>query len=521
METIQKNTAALSAAVRAYREAMLADPYRPTWHFAVPDDNGYPGDPNGAFYADGRYHLMYLYRNTAKGAFHWGHISSSDLLHWRHHPDALEGDEGDEGCFSGGAFVDDDGIAYLTFWKFPSKGEHPKDNGGIGMAKAYPPYEHWERMEPVALEESEWGILDVERDGEILHLGCADPSNIWKSGDLYYMQTGNLCVLNKYGRNEDSDPAYRGDHTDLFRSRDLSHWEYVGRFYENPHTDADYPDDTEDDMCPEFLPLPDSAGGGKMTDRYLQLFIAHNRGAQYYTGMWDAEHERFLPETHGRFSWRDSACFAPESLIDGKNRQLAWFWFRDDPEKAVETYGWTGVYSFPRTLWLENGILHMAPAEELAFLLSHRQDMDAFRLAGGEEKALCLHDPHSFRLYAEISAADAETGFAVLADADERTDIFYDASAGKLILDASQSGADGWKCREEALFRLAEGEKLILEILVDHSVIEVYANGRQAIARRVFPKNPEQAAGVLAFSRGGEAAFETLTIHTVEPANPC
>jgi len=44
----------LSTAVRAYREGMLADPYRPTWHFVCPDDNGEPGDPNGAFYADGR-----------------------------------------------------------------------------------------------------------------------------------------------------------------------------------------------------------------------------------------------------------------------------------------------------------------------------------------------------------------------------------------------------------------------------------------------------------------------------------
>ena len=519
MEAIQKNTAALSAAVRAYREAMLADPYRPTWHFAVPDDNGYPGDPNGAFYADGRYHLMYLYRNTAKGAFHWGHISSSDLLHWRHHPDALEGDAGDEGCFSGGAFLDDDGTAYLTFWKFPSKGEHPKDNGGIGMAKAYPPYEHWERMEPVALEESEWGILDMERDREVLHLGCADPSNIWKSGGLYYMQTGNLCVLNKYGRNEDSVPAYRGDHTDLFRSRDLSHWEYVGRFYENPHTDADYPDDTEDDMCPEFLPLPDSAGGGKMTDRYLQLFIAHNRGAQYYTGKWDAEHERFLPETHGRFSWRDSACFAPESLIDGKNRQLAWFWFRDDPEKAFETYGWTGVYSFPRALWLENGILHMAPAEELEQLQSHEMRLPAFPLSG--KKELSVPDGTSFRLRAEIRVGDAENvGFFVRADETERTEISYDRKNGGLVVNTENSGCTGWRIRECAPFALSDGETLSLDIMVDRSVVEVYANERQAIARRVYPTHPERAVRVIAFADGGEAQVCSLAAWKTEPTNP-
>ena len=81
----------LIANSREYRELMLSDPYRPTYHFAIPDDDGRPGDPNGAFYADGRYHLMYLYRRRSTNAFHWGHISSRDLLHWRSHPDAIGG----------------------------------------------------------------------------------------------------------------------------------------------------------------------------------------------------------------------------------------------------------------------------------------------------------------------------------------------------------------------------------------------------------------------------------------------
>ena len=48
---------------RKYREHLLNDAYRPTYHFAIPDDLGIPGDSNGAFYADGVYHLMYLYNN--------------------------------------------------------------------------------------------------------------------------------------------------------------------------------------------------------------------------------------------------------------------------------------------------------------------------------------------------------------------------------------------------------------------------------------------------------------------------
>ena len=99
---------------RAYRERLLGDANRPTYHFAIPDDYGYPGDSNGAFFADGVYHLMYLYKNSKTNAYHWGHISSLDMLHWRNHQDALTDLEGDEGCFSGGAFVDDDGTIIVA-----------------------------------------------------------------------------------------------------------------------------------------------------------------------------------------------------------------------------------------------------------------------------------------------------------------------------------------------------------------------------------------------------------------------
>ena len=79
---------ALIEPARRLRERFLADDQRPGYHFALPEDLGVPGDPNGAFYANGRYHLMYLYNRRGVG-FCWGHVSSADLLHWRHHPDAL------------------------------------------------------------------------------------------------------------------------------------------------------------------------------------------------------------------------------------------------------------------------------------------------------------------------------------------------------------------------------------------------------------------------------------------------
>ena len=58
---------------------------------------------------------MYLYEREGSG-FSWGHVSSTDLLHWRHHKDALGPGDGDEGVFSGGAFVDENGTAILSYW---------------------------------------------------------------------------------------------------------------------------------------------------------------------------------------------------------------------------------------------------------------------------------------------------------------------------------------------------------------------------------------------------------------------
>ncbi len=498
--------------VRTYRERMLADPYRPGYHFAIPDDLGIPGDPNGAFFADGRCHLMYLYRNSTTGGFHWGHMSSVDLLHWRQHKDALTTCEGDGGCFSGGAFVDEDGTAYLTFWKFAAV-DPSKDRSGIAMAYARPPYEDWYRMEPIAINGSEWGILELEIDGKTEYIGNADPSNIWKMNGWYYMQTGNLCVLNKYGRVEDSDDRLRGDWTDLFKSKDLRHWEYVHRFYKNPHAGEDWPDATEDDMCPSFLPLPDREQGGKLTDKWLQLFIAHNKGAQYYIGTLDPDAERFTPEKHGRMSWKDNTCFAPEAVIDDKNRQIAWFWLLDNLENDFDRFGWSGVYSLPRALWLENDILHMAPVQEVERLQYNPQSW------GAGTDVLSVKNGTSFRLTAEFAPDSTEPcGFAVRCSGDgtQETRIFYDPASGRLVMDTTASGNEGRRIREEAPFALTAGEPLILDIFVDRSVVEVFANRRQAICRRVYPTDAE-ASGVKTI---GAAHLGKADAWEMMPSNP-
>ena len=496
---------------RKYRDRLLCDPYRPAYHIAISDDKGFPADPNGAFFADGVYHLMHIYKSSENGSYNWRHLSSIDAIHWRHHCDALTDLNGDGGCYSGGAFVDDDGVAYLSFWKFPSKNAG-EDLGGIALAYSYPPYEKWQRMEEVAIECTDiWGITEAEIDGETVHLGCADPSNIWKSNGKYYIQTGNLVLLDNYGRSDDSEEKYKGDFTDLFSSDDLKKWKYVGRFYKNPHPGLDgYPDLSEDGMCPSFLPLFDAEENGKPTGKYLQLFISHNKGCQYYIGRF--EEEKFIPEQHGRMTWGDIAYFAPEALIDGKNRHIMWAWVREDVDGCFEKFGWSGVLSAPRNLWYENGELKMAPISELSSLeYGHiaysEDDGDRVKVGDGE---LCR--------IKGIWENSGTCGVAVRVfdDGKRGVEIYYSPDEKKLIMDTTKCGGEGWLIREAAPFELRCGEKLELDIMIDKSVIEVYANRRQAICRRVYIPDSEAGLGVRII---GEKP-EKLDTYRMFPSNP-
>lgn len=477
---LDENIADIITASRLLREKLLADPYRPGYHFAVPGDIGIPGDSNGCFYANGRYHLMYLYACRAD-SFRWGHMSSTDLIHWRHHPDALIPDAGrmpggnaaDSGIFSGGAFADSDGTVWLSYWALPREGF-----GGLRLAfsnDAAHHYEKWEKLPDYACPSNEFGVTVLE-NGELA--GSADPSNIWKHGDFYYMQAGNLLVLNKF-RDSPEAKHYHGDWVDLYRSRDLRKWEYVHRFYDRAELQTPDtfmpPQDGEDDMCPSFLPLYTREGGE--TGKYLQLFISHNRGCRYYIGRYDTDAQLFHPEVHGRMTWVDNGYFAPEALLTPDRRQIAWVWLIHDYDESHElSVGWSGVFGLPRHLWYDENrrVLGLAPADEVRSLRYNAHD------------SVAENDSYETELVFDYNDADG-AGIAVRCGEHERSVIRYDAANKVLVFDTTASGSTGRRCIERAPLALDEGEELRLDVFVDKSVVEVYANDRQAIVRRIYP----------------------------------
>ena len=507
--------AAVVASTRMFRERLLEDRYRPGYHFCVPEGNGRPGDANGCFYANGRYHLMYLY-NRADVGFCWGHLSSSDLVHWRHHPDALGPGSGDEGAFSGGGFVDDDGTAYLSYWMLWGA-------KGIGITKSDDGhYSHWQKLDanPV-IKSTEWGVTEIEgAGGEKVIYGSADPSNIWKQDGKYYMLTGNLLVLNKYGRAADAPKEMQGDRLYLFESTDMERWQYKGVFYERK---PEWTDASEDNMCPSFLPLPSSPDGGGASGKHLLLFIAHNRGCQYYVGDYAPAAGRFAPNSHGRMSWVDNTYFAPEALVDGQGRQIMWAWLLDNPG-GEEAKGWSGVFGLPRSLWVgPDGLLRMRPVKELAMLRCGEQRWPDVVLSDGQTKKLDGVVGDSCELEIKIAgdcqAQQYGVKVRVSAGGEEETLLYYDADAKELVFDATKSGVDGRRVVERAPLTLREGEALTLRVFVDKAVVEVYANDRQAIGRRVYPGR-DDSVGVALFSKGGQARFTSVNAWEMMPSNP-
>ena len=93
------------------------------------------------------------------------------------------------------------------------------------------------------------------------------------------------------------------------------------------------------------------------------------------------------------------------------------------------------------------------------------------------------------------------------------------SGARQAVFDATKSGSDGWTIVEEAPFELNAGEALTLNILVDKSVVEVYANDRQAIARRVYPTNPEESLTVRALDTNAGVVVTALDVWEMSPAN--
>jgi beta-fructofuranosidase len=271
----------------------------------------------------------------------------------------------------------------------------------------------------------------------------------------------------------------------------------------------------EDVSCADFF---------KLGDKHMLLCISHRLGCRYYLGDWKGE--RFYPTYHQKMSWADNSFFAPESLLDDKGRRIMWAWIFDGPGFSMRTdHGWSGTMSLPRVLSLGgDGMLRMDPPEKIERLRYNPRKWTDLELEPDADLAVKEARGNSLELDVEAIAPIAKRyGVKVCCSpgGEEETLVYYDADAKALKVDTTRSSLSGDSPRtvEAGPLTLGPGEPLKLRVFVDRSVVEVFANGRQAVMRRVYPSRPD-SLGVKVFSAGGPARVTSLRAWDMVPSNP-
>ena len=494
----------------ASRKAMEGDPHRPLYHFVSPENT--LNDPNGLCFWQGRWHLFYQGYPPEDPRPHWGHAVSDDLIHWRDLPYAIYPDP-EECCFSGATLVEDDRVIAIY---------HGTQVGNMVAVSSDPLLLNWEKVtgEPV--------IPIPEHDGSPRKYTVFDPC-IWKRDGVYYSLSGGTLTDGPSGQRIAADF--------VFRSEDLETWEYL-----HPLTEDDMFTLVGDDgACPYFWPIG---------DRHMLLFFSHMSGGQYLLGDYDDERDKLVVTSHGLFNFGPavpSGVHAPSATPDGKGGIVVLF----NMNPGFPTEGWNQIMTLPRRLTLAgDDDLRVEPAGDIESLRHDHRQVGAAALPANEEVVLDGIEGSAMELVLELDPGDApmvelnvlrspgkeeytriafyrDRGFKVQNPSDHSGAIHHTGQAAirgfrrprpvdryesLLTLDSSYSSTlPGALSRapETAPIRLDPDEPLRLRVFIDRSVVEVFANGKQCVAVRVYPGRAD-STGVSLRAQGSHATLRSL-----------
>lgn len=322
---------------------------RPDLHLTA--EEGWVNDPLALTYREGTYHLFFQHvpgQVVWGPGCHWGHATSHDLLHWTPQPVALSPGDGDDGCWSGGLVVPDDGapVLFYTSVREPEVGV-----GRIRVATAADAsWTTWAKGDVVAelppgLDAVAFRDPYVFRDGSgwrmIVGAGLEDgPTEGNRESPTEGNRAGRAAVLG-------------------YSSRDLRSWTYDGLLAERPGGATDPVWTGSVWECPQLFRLGDRD--------VLVVSVADQIGLHYvaYATGDDAD-GRFVPRSWHRLAYGPS-YYAASTFLDEDARRGLVFWLRD---VAVADAGWAGAVSVPHVLTLDGDRLAVAPHPNLTGLHS-------------------------------------------------------------------------------------------------------------------------------------------------------
>jgi beta-fructofuranosidase len=356
-----------------------------------------------------------------------------------------------------------------------------------------------------------------------------DPS-IWKRDGIYYSLSAGKVPKGPGGR---MVPV-----GSLFRSRNLESWEYLHEFVEGDRFTLI----NDDYACPYFWPI------GK---RYIMPFFSHMSGGQYLLGDYDTTRNKFVVTHGGKFNFgpaTPSGVHAPSAAPDGKGGVI--IIFNINPGKP--TGEWNQIMTLPRRLTLVGSDdLRQEPAGDIESLRYNLQEVKSMVLPANKEVVLPNIKGNAMELNMEIDPKDAsmlELDVLRSPNKEEYTRIIFMEGRGmsqgrdyrfgevaRLQTDRPPTTAPPTpptppareslitiessyaslhpdvrpRGPETASFMLNSDENLKVRVFIDRSVVEVFVNGKQALAVRVYPSRPD-AVGVSLRSQGQASELKSL-----------
>ena len=496
------------------RKKLAADKFRPIYHFVSPEST--LNDPNGLCFWKGYWHMFYQAYPPEDTRQHWGHAISKDLIHWRDLPYAIYPNP-EKAVFSGSTLVEDNRVIAMY---------HGTAVGNMVAVSSDPLLLNWEKVTGNAV------IPLKSTTGFSAPYSVFDPS-IWKKDSIYYSLSAGRSPAGPGGR------PVRANY--LFRSKDLEHWEYMHEFVK----DDRFTLIGDDGACPYFWPLG---------NRYIMPFFSHMSGGQYLLGDYDRQNDKFVVSSHGKFNFGavgPSGVHAPSATPDGNGGVIIIF----NMNQGRPTEGWNHIMTLPRKLTLiSKDEVGQEPAGDIASLRYNAKHIETMTLPANKEIVLKGISGNAMEIHAEIDPKNAqliemnvlrsinkeeytriifykEKGFAKgleyksgsqtalmpadlvsLVTGEKPVPRVPNTTFSLITIESSWSSAlpdARLRAPETAPFFLPPGETVKLRIFIDKSVVEVFVNGKQCVAMRVYPGR-DDSNGVSIRAQGQDASLKSL-----------
>lgn len=446
--------------------------FRPVYHHTPV--YGWMNDPNGMFYKDGVYHLYFQYNpyGSVWGNMHWGHSTSTDLMHWNFEGCAIVPDAWGA-IFSGSCVVDHNNtagfgkgavVAFYTSAKATPWGDiqmqsmaYSLDNG-----KTFTKYEG----NPI--------LTSSEKD-------FRDPKVFWYAPDKHWVMM--LAV---------------GQHMEIYSSVNLKEWKKESEFgaMQGAHGGVW--------ECPDLVEIPVE---GTREKKWVLICNLNPGGpfggsaAQYFVGSFDGK--KFVNESPTQTKWMDwgkdnYATVTWNNAPDGRCIALGWMsnW---QYANNVPTRQYRSANTLARdlTLYREGQELYLksTPSVEVKKARGKKVSIPSFRVSEKHE-IVNLFEDNQGAYEVEIliqNAGASKIAFCLLNDKGEKVSMYYDLNRKQFVMDRSESGTvDFSKDFPAVTVAPANVDKeLTLRLFVDRSSIEAFGeDGKFVMTNLVFPSQP-------------------------------